>query len=232
MRFDPAEHVGRYRAILADPNWRYRQFADKAHGAAAAQYRTAETSEIARIPVLRWARPEGCLLAMWGTWPKLDQLHPLAAAWGWGDGTWVTGYPWVKIVASKLVDAGQTVPKVGIGWWGQHVSEVLGIFRSAPDVRRTPRPAPRVLLALNSEDAPDSDLPRDRVLYHPSGRHSEKPQAIHEWIEEQVEGPYLELFARSERPGWTCWGDELGYWLSERGVERIAPSPAAEMMEV
>ena len=25
-----------------------------------------------------------------------------------------------------------------------------------------------------------------------------------------VAGPYLELFARQTRPGWTCWGNEVG----------------------
>tara|TARA_Y100000310_G_scaffold322772_1_gene382235 strand:+ start:908 stop:1261 length:354 start_codon:yes stop_codon:yes gene_type:complete len=41
------------------------------------------------------------------------------------------------------------------------------------------------------------------------GRHSEKPPASYELIEARSKGPYLEMFARSERPGWTSWGNEV-----------------------
>jgi N6-adenosine-specific RNA methylase IME4 len=38
--------------------------------------------------------------------------------------------------------------------------------------------------------------------------HSRKPDCVHERIERLVAGPYLELFARQQRPGWTVWGNE------------------------
>jgi len=41
------------------------------------------------------------------------------------------------------------------------------------------------------------------------GRHSEKPDEFYEIVEEMCEGPYLELFARKHREGWTCLGNEL-----------------------
>ena len=43
----------------------------------------------------------------------------------------------------------------------------------------------------------------------PVGRHSEKPEAFYELVERFSDGPYCELFARRQRPGWTCFGDEL-----------------------
>lgn len=42
-----------------------------------------------------------------------------------------------------------------------------------------------------------------------NGRHSEKPPASYELIEKRSKGPYLEMFARSGRPGWTAWGNEI-----------------------
>jgi len=42
------------------------------------------------------------------------------------------------------------------------------------------------------------------------GRHSEKPEVFYDLVEQLVEGPYVELFARRQRPGWTCLGDEMG----------------------
>jgi N6-adenosine-specific RNA methylase IME4 len=39
-----------------------------------------------------------------------------------------------------------------------------------------------------------------------SGGHSSKPAEILEFIESCSPGPYIELFARSKREGWTAWG--------------------------
>jgi N6-adenosine-specific RNA methylase IME4 len=38
--------------------------------------------------------------------------------------------------------------------------------------------------------------------------HSRKPTQIYDVIEQCSPAPYLELFARAPRPGWTVWGDE------------------------
>lgn len=40
------------------------------------------------------------------------------------------------------------------------------------------------------------------------GRHSQKPEAFYDLVESLCDGPYVELFARRQRPGWTCLGDE------------------------
>lgn len=40
------------------------------------------------------------------------------------------------------------------------------------------------------------------------GRHSEKPEAFLDLIEQVSPGPYVELFARRARFGWDYWGDE------------------------
>jgi N6-adenosine-specific RNA methylase IME4 len=42
-----------------------------------------------------------------------------------------------------------------------------------------------------------------------AGRHSEKPAEFYNLVEALRDGPYLELFARERRPGWTCIGDQL-----------------------
>lgn len=39
--------------------------------------------------------------------------------------------------------------------------------------------------------------------------HSRKPPSIHGIAQMMSPGPYLELFARRHRPGWSCWGDQL-----------------------
>ena len=42
----------------------------------------------------------------------------------------------------------------------------------------------------------------------PRGRHSAKPEAFLDIVEQVSPGPYLELFARRNRFGWDTWGDE------------------------
>lgn len=43
----------------------------------------------------------------------------------------------------------------------------------------------------------------------PRGRHSAKPAEFYELIESVTPGPYLDLFARTQRDGWTVWGDAV-----------------------
>ena len=41
------------------------------------------------------------------------------------------------------------------------------------------------------------------------GEHSEKPEEFYKIVEQLRAGPYVELFARRHREGWTCFGNEL-----------------------
>lgn len=43
----------------------------------------------------------------------------------------------------------------------------------------------------------------------PRGEHSEKPEEMRRMIERVSAGPYIELFARREAPGWDVWGNEV-----------------------
>lgn len=43
----------------------------------------------------------------------------------------------------------------------------------------------------------------------PRTRHSAKPHEMYDIIEKVSPGPYLELFARQQRDGWTSWGNEI-----------------------
>ena len=116
--------------------------------------------------------------------------------WGF---SYVTGFPWVKTTPST----GEI--RRGVGFWTMGASEFVLIGR-----RGKPK--------TNREGTPIGLLEgEERVFYAPRGkRHSEKPLGIHEYLEKRLSGPYLELFARQEREGWTCLGDELGVTLEAR----------------
>lgn len=50
--------------------------------------------------------------------------------------------------------------------------------------------------------------------------HSKKPMDAMERLERMHPGPYLELFSRSTRPGWTAWGNEADLF-GVRGPEVV-----------
>jgi len=57
---------------------------------------------------------------------------------------------------------------------------------------------------------PDPEDRVDSVLEAPRGRHSEKPERVYELLERMYpQASKLELFARSRRPGWSAWGNEV-----------------------
>lgn len=48
------------------------------------------------------------------------------------------------------------------------------------------------------------------VVFAPRSEHSAKPAKAYALIERLYPGPYVELFARQERRGWSCFGNEIG----------------------
>jgi N6-adenosine-specific RNA methylase IME4 len=67
-----------------------------------------------------------------------------------------------------------------------------------------------------------------QLIVAPIMEHSRKPDEAYERIERLVEGPYLELYARRPRPGWTSWGNELAFELPPHDPETgeiIEPEP-------
>ena len=47
-------------------------------------------------------------------------------------------------------------------------------------------------------------------IIEPARQHSRKPDIVYSRIERLVGGPYLELFGRTTRKGWTTFGDQVG----------------------
>ena len=53
------------------------------------------------------------------------------------------------------------------------------------------------------------------LIIAPVREHSRKPDEIYRRVEALSDGPFLEIFARQQWPGWTCVGDELGNFERE-----------------
>jgi len=76
-----------------------------------------------------------------------------------------------------------------LGWWLENRHETL--------------------LIGTTEKAHPPKLRPSSVIESPATRHSAKPDIFYDAIEAAFDGPYLELFARQHRDGWTSWGNEV-----------------------
>lgn len=195
------------QTIIADPNWEYNNFGAKKHGAARGHYKCSPVETISRIPVQNFSRPNSNLL-LWGTLPKLDQAIDVMRAWGY---SLITAVPWVKTVPSSAELA------KGIGFWFQASAEILFICKNG---KKTNSPK------YKKYEKPDGLLVggernMNSVFYSRRGPHSRKPLSLIEWIESYLPGPYLELYATSNRPGWDCLGLNTGWLLTEKGAEWV-----------
>ena len=43
-------------------------------------------------------------------------------------------------------------------------------------------------------------------------QHSRKPDEFYSYVESRSKGPYLDLYSRTLRKGWTCAGNQVGMW--------------------
>lgn len=190
----PQRHFG---AILADPPWNYEVWAEGSSRTASSKYNVMPTEEIAALPVRELAA-EDCVLFMWATWPKLFDALPVIDGWGF---TYKTcGFDWMKADNTQPNFFQEEIPaQVGMGYWTRANTE------------------PCLLATRGKPKRLNADVRQGIIA--PRREHSRKPDGIHERIERLVAGPYLELFARQKRPGWTVWGNQ---------TDKFKPSAAQE----
>tara|TARA_Y100001973_G_C5201930_1_gene338497 strand:+ start:239 stop:841 length:603 start_codon:yes stop_codon:yes gene_type:complete len=51
-------------------------------------------------------------------------------------------------------------------------------------------------------------------IFAPRREHSRKPKEFYSYVESRSCGPYLDLYSRTSRPGWTDVGNQAGTWKS------------------
>jgi N6-adenosine-specific RNA methylase IME4 len=188
----------RAAVIIADPPWSYANWSDAAHGAARSAYSCMAIEDICAIPVGDQFAAKDCMLYLWVTGPKIPEGLKVCEAWGFEYVAWI---PWVKFTPST----GQIYR--GIGFHTMAAAEMLFICRRGKPKAKDRKDTPIGLL-----------VGEERVFWAPRTKHSKKPEEIQDWIERKFDGPYLELFARRNRPSWTCYGNELGTELGSYGV--------------
>lgn len=144
-------------------------------------YPTMTSEDIARLPVRDLAE-KNAHLYLWTTNHFVVDAHEIAKAWGFTAQTMLT---WVKVRADDPSKA-----SMKMGWW----------FRGATE---------HVLFCTRGRTLRKDTIARPTALMWPREPHSCKPEAFFELVEAVSDGPYLEMFARRERPGWSHWGNEM-----------------------
>src|SRR5262249_7702208 len=122
-----------------------------------------------------------CVLLLWTVWVQLPGALRVVESWGF---TYKTlGFLWIKESRS------------GEGWHSNrsHWTHANSEF---------------CLLATRGNPMRDA-MDVHQLIVSPVREHSRKPDEAHARIERLLVGPYLEIFARAERPGWVTWGNEV-----------------------
>lgn len=211
--FERPPHLGdlplfRFGAILADPPWRMKMYSEKGMGRCPdgpmtrgesrqnnpeRHYATMALDEIRALPVGSLALSD-CVLFLWAIDPLLPQAIAVGESWGFTYKT--VAFYWAKErrVTSERhklhEDLNHKRFPIGTGYWTRSNPEQCLLF-----VCGKPK---RLSAAVR------------KLIISPRREHSRKPDECAASIQQLVAGPYLELFAREERLGWTCWGNQIG----------------------
>lgn len=181
----------RYAVIVADPPWRFRTWSETNQQRSASRYYDLMTTEdILAMPVADLAADDAVLF-LWAINPMLPQAIQTMEAWGFRYKT--VAFTWAK--TTKRTDA-SWAPKwhLGLGYWTRANTEtcLLGVKGKPKRIGKGVR----------------------QLLIAPPREHSRKPDEFFAAVEQLVPGPYLELFARQSRPGWTSWGNQTDKFTS------------------
>lgn len=188
---------GRYGVITADPPWHFRartalQMSNwTSRRDAEKHYAVMGSQDIMDMPVADLAAKDAHLF-LWTTGPCLPQAFEVIKAWGFKYSS--IAFTWVKLKRSHNALQLRVLPLAATD-----LHTGLGLT--------TRKNAEFCLLARRGSCRRNSKSVREIIL-SPVREHSRKPDEFYDRVEQYASGPYLELFARQSRKGWTTWGNE------------------------
>lgn len=173
----------KYQTIYADPPWQFQNRTGKVapEHKRLNRYPTMTIEDIKSMPIADLA-DEKCHLYLWVPNALLPDGLAVMKAWGF---EYKTNLIWEKVRKDGYPDGR------GVGFYFRNVTEIL-LFGIKGDNNRTLAPGRSQVNLLRS-------MKRE---------HSRKPDEFVDLIEACSPGPYLELFARGDRPGWDMWGNQ------------------------
>lgn len=199
-RTDPFDGLppGHFGAILADPPWYFRTRTTVVSDRDPQQhYCVMGAPDICAMPAGELAARDAHLF-LWATGPCLPQALAVIEAWGFRYSG--VAFTWIKLKRSHNPNQLRVLPldrsdlhhdlHTGLGFTTRKNAEFCLLARRG-NARRIAKDVREIILS-------------------PVREHSRKPDETRIRIERYCAGPYLELFSRESRAGWTCWGNEVG----------------------
>jgi N6-adenosine-specific RNA methylase IME4 len=173
----------KFSTILADPPWQFTNRTGKMapEHKRLKRYPTLSLDEIMSIPVSD-ALDTRSHLYLWVPNALLAEGLKVMEAWGF---SYKTNIVWYKVRKDGGPD------RRGVGFYFRNVSEIL-LFGVRGKNVRTLKPG----------------RTQENIIVKRKREHSRKPDEQYELIESCSWGPYLEMFARGNREGWYCWGNQ------------------------
>lgn len=196
---------GQAGVIAADPPWKFKaRTALQSRNWDSARdvekhYDCIETPDLEALPVRDLAAKD-CHLFLWATGPCLRQAFDVIEAWGFRYST--VAFTWAKLRSSHDPMQLRVLPTMAADF---HVGLGLTTRKNAEFVLLGRRGSPKRLRKDIRE-----------LIIAPRREHSRKPDEFFDRVRAYAVGPYLELFSRETRPGWTCWGNEVGKFTAEK----------------
>ena len=172
-----------FGTILADPPWRFANRTGKMapEHRRLMRYETLSLEEIIALPVAHHVR-EVAHCYLWVPNALLPWGLRVMEAWGF---EYKTNLVWLKVRKDGGPDGR------GVGFYFRNVTEII-LFGVCGKAARTLDPGRSQVNLIASRKK----------------EHSRKPDEQYKIIENCSWGPYLELFGRGTRDGWTVWGEQ------------------------
>jgi len=173
----------RFGCVMADPPWRFTNRTGKVapEHKRLSRYPTMTLNEICALPVGEYLT-DAAHCYLWVPNALLPDGLQVLAAWGFD---YKSNIVWHKIRKDGGSDGR------GVGFYVRNVTELL-LFGTRGKNARTLPPGRRQVNMMQT---------RKR-------EHSRKPDEQYDLIEACSWGPYLELFGRGVRDGWSVWGNQ------------------------
>lgn len=173
----------RFGTVMADPPWRFTNRTGKVapEHKRLSRYPTLDLDQICALPVAEHlADTAHCYL--WVPNALLPEGLQVLDAWGF---SYKSNIIWHKVRKDGGSDGR------GVGFYFRNVTEII-------------------LFGVRGKNARTLAPGRTQVnLFATRKReHSRKPDEQYDIIESCSSGPYLELFGRGKRNGWTVWGNQ------------------------
>ncbi len=173
----------KFSTILADPPWQFQNRTGKMapEHKRLSRYPTMKLQGIKDLPVEAIAE-ERAHLYLWVPNALLAEGMQVMEHWGF---KYKTNLVWYKIRKDGGPD------RRGVGFYFRNVTEMI-LFGVRGKNIRTLQPG----------------RSQENIISSRKREHSRKPDEQYDLIESCSWGPFLELFGRGAREGWTTWGNQ------------------------